>query len=211
MDERKARMPAATVQLVQNEVMTEDRIRSDIRTQLGRLFGGRAGALLVEEMEVCAGKARIDMAIVCDRLIGIEIKGPKDDLCRLPGQVNHYSKCFDIVVLVVHEELAADALKLIPSWWGVVTGSELSGSYTYTLVRRPTRNKHAELDALLALLWKDEIGCLWTTLLDCVPPSRASKGELRSQLLSRAAARRLKTAGIDLLRSRRNWRSSPIC
>ena len=179
-------------------------------TQLARLFGSRAGTLLVEEMEICAGKARIDMAIVCDRLIGIEIKGPKDDLYRLPGQVDQYSKCFDIVVLVVHEKLAADALDLIPSWWGVVTGSELSGSYTYTLKRRPTRNKHAELDALLALLWKDEIGCLWTTLLDGVPPPRASKKELRSQLLSRAPARRLKTAGIDLLRSRRNWRSSPI-
>ncbi len=169
MHERKATIPAATVQLVQNEVITEDRIRSDIRTQLARLFASRAGTLVVEEMEVCAGRARIDMAIVCDRLIGIEIKGPKDDLYRLPGQVDHYSKCFDIVVLVVHEELAVDALELIPSWWGVVTGSDVSGLYTYTLKRRPTRNKHAELDALLALLWKDEIGCLWTTLLESVP------------------------------------------
>jgi hypothetical protein len=162
-------------------------------------------------MEICAGKARIDMAIVCDRLIGIEIKGPKDDLYRLPGQVDHYSKCFDIVVLVVHERLAADALELIPSWWGVVTGSELAGSYSYTLKRRPTRNKDAELDALLALLWKDEIGFLWTTLLEGVPPSRASKKELRSQLLSRAPAGRLRMASIDLLRRRRNWRSSPLC
>jgi len=191
--------------------MTEDRIRCDIRVQLGRMFGGRANALLVEEMEVCAGKARIDMAVICDRLIGIEIKGPKDDLYRLPGQVDHYSKCFDVVVLVAHKELAANAIKWIPSWWGVVVGSEVSGSYHYSLVRRPTRNKQAELEALLSLLWKDEMGSLWTTLLEDAPPSRASKKQLRSQLLSRAPAERLKAAGIDLLRSRRSWRASPIC
>jgi hypothetical protein len=31
-------------------------------------------------MEVCSGRTRIDLAVIADRLIGIEIKGPKDDV-----------------------------------------------------------------------------------------------------------------------------------
>lgn len=191
--------------------MTEDRIRSDVRVQLARMFGGAgASALLVEEMEVCSGRARVDMAVICDRLIGIEIKGPKDDLHRLPGQVNHYSKCFDIVVLVVHEELATGAMELIPSWWGVVTGCELHGSYGYRLTRRPVRNKHADVEAFLALLWRDEIVLLWSALLEYSPPSKASKKQLRQELISRARAEDLRAVGIDLLRKRQDWRSLPI-
>src|SRR5439155_19938584 len=77
--------------------ITERFLRDVVKSKLARLVRSSSQALLVEEMEVCLGRARIDLAVIADYLIGIEIKGPKDDVTRLPGQVQTYSKCFDRV------------------------------------------------------------------------------------------------------------------
>jgi len=87
--------------------ITEQDIRSRVKAKIPRLLKKTHDALLIEEMEVCQGRARVDIAVIADFLIGIEIKGPKDNVSRLPGQVRAYSQCFDRVVLVVDESLAA--------------------------------------------------------------------------------------------------------
>ncbi len=190
--------------------MNEEQIRSDIRAQLPRFFGKNCQARLVEEMEICAGKARADMAVISDQLIGIEIKGPQDNLDRLPGQVDKYSKCFDRVVLVVHELLANDAVRLIPTWWGVVIGSDKDGTNSYYLKRRPTRNCSVDIDVVLTLLWREELETLYAQFLNSPPPARASKRKLREQLVADAPPFALKSGGLYLLRQRQQWRSVPI-
>lgn len=190
--------------------MDENQIRSDIRAQLARFIRNPSAARLVEEMEICAGKARADMAIISDRLIGIEIKGPRDNLNRLPLQVAQYSRCFDQVVLVVHEVLAEKALRLIPRWWGVFVGADRNGASSYQLKRRPAWNRCVEVESILSLLWRQEIEVLFVKFLDLEPPSRASKRKLREQLLAGTAPSVLKVAGINMLRQRQDWRSAPI-
>jgi hypothetical protein len=191
--------------------MTEARIRSDIRNQLMSRFAGRVGgALLIEEMEVCSGKARVDMAIICDRLIGIEIKGPNDDLHRLSWQVSQYSRCFDHVVLVVHDGLAGAARELIPAWWGIVVGTAQEEAYKYRLLRRPRKNLNLDAEATLALLWREEITDLWRDLLGEPLPKKASKRNLRQQLVSAVTSHKLRCAGISLLKARREWRAISI-
>lgn len=190
--------------------MTEEQIRLDIRARLPRLFAKTSGARLVEEMEICAGKARADMAVISDRLIGIEIKGPQDNLDRLPSQVDQYSKCFDQVVLVVHDFLAKDAIRLVPRWWGVMVGNDKNGTNTYYLKRRPTQNSCVDVDSVLTLLWRQEIEALFVQFLGLAPPIRASKRKLREQLLAEISSSALKIAGIDLLRQRQDWRSVSI-
>ena len=190
--------------------MTEDQIRSDIRAQLPRFFPSISEARLVEEMEICAGKARADMAVIADRLIGIEIKGPQDNLDRLPNQVGQYSKCFDQVVLIVHEILAKDAIRIIPRWWGVVVGADKNGNSSYNWKRRPAENCSVDTGAVLALLWRTEIEALFVQFLKLAPSVRASKRKLRDRLLADVSPSVLKFAGIQLLRQRREWRSLPI-
>lgn len=190
--------------------MTEDQIRSDIRARLSRLFRSAKDARLVEEMEICAGKARADMAVISDQLIGIEIKGPQDNLDRLPSQIDQYSKCFDRVVLVVHEFLAKDAIRLIPRWWGVVVGTNMNGHNSYYLKRRPTQNSRVDVDTVLSLLWRQEIEMLFVRFLNLAPPIRASKKKLRERLLADIPPSMLKTAGVDMLRQRKEWRSMPV-
>src|SRR6266571_3010093 len=167
--------------------MTESDIRSDIKARLPHFFRGSSEVLLVEEMEVCSGRARADMAVISDQLIGIEIKGSRDNVDRLPNQVDHYARCFDHVVLVVHENLAEDAIRLIPLWWGVVVGSERNGSNYYRLKRHPSQNYFVDVDAVLALLWKEEIESLFLEFLHLAPPGRASKRKLREQLLAKVS------------------------
>jgi len=190
--------------------MTEEQIRADIRAQLITLFSADETALIVEEMEVCSGSARIDMAVICDRLIGIEIKGPRDSLDRLPRQASQYSKCFDQVVLVVDSQLAQGAIALIPSWWGVVIGTIGCDGYRYQIARRPRKNKLVDVNSVLSLLWKNEMEILLNNFIPKRLPKSASRKRMRDQLVLGAQADKLKQAGVALLRMRKEWRSLPI-
>lgn len=190
--------------------MTEAEIRIDIKAQLSTLLRGLSEAVVVEEMGICAGKARADIAIISDVLIGIEIKGPQDTLTRLPGQVTYYSKCFDKAVLVVDELHASNALELIPAWWGVVVSSTESGNKSYQLMRQPDINVDVDLDSVLSLLWRPELEELFGQILKQPPSQRASKQRMREQLIEGTAPQMLKSAGLELLRHRRDWRSEQI-
>lgn len=191
-------------------MMTEQKIRSDIRAEITNRFSRHPGTRVIEEMEVCSGKARVDVAVISDLLIGIEIKGPSDDLHRLPGQASQYSRCFDQMVLVVHDRLAGAAAKLVPTWWGIVVGAECGNSYTYRLRRRPRKNPEAKADAVLSLLWRVEIARLWAELFLTAAPAKASKKRLRYELLSTFSTERLRAAGISLLKNRLDWRALPV-
>lgn len=167
-------------------------------------------AFLVEEMEVCSGRARIDLAVIGDRLIGIEIKGPRDDVTRLPGQAKAYSQCFDRVVLIVHESLATKARALIPDWWGLITGRQVDGRIRYRVERRPEPNPNSNLEKILALLWREEIDALLADLLGSNPKPRATKKSIRAELLKQVEPPILHHASLRKLRERTEWRGVPL-
>ena len=186
--------------------MTEKQIRNDIKQRLPYFFNGTSNAYIVEEMEICFGKARADIAVITDQLIGIEIKSRKDNLIRLPKQIIQYSKCFDRVVLVVHESHASEALQLIPEWWGFVIGFEKNGSSFYRIKRRPSQNKDVETAKILALLWREEIENLFIKFFSENGSSYSSKRKLRDRLIRDIPNSILKSAGIEALRKRTGWR-----
>src|SRR5687768_2565101 len=140
--------------------VTEQAIRAFVKARIPRLVRNPSRAFLVEEMAVCSGRARIDLAVIGDRLIGIEIKGPRDSVTRLPGQAKAYSQCFDHVVLIVHESLATKARTLIPDWWGLIAGRQVDGRIRYRVERRPETNPSLNLEKVLSLLWRKEIDAL---------------------------------------------------
>lgn len=190
--------------------VTEQAIRAFVKARLPRLVRSASRRFLVEEMEVCAGRARIDLAVIADRLIGIEIKGPKDSVSRLSGQAQAYSECFDQVVLIVHDSLAAEAQRLIPDWWGLVTGQQIDGRIQYRFVRRLSRNPSLNLDRVLALLWREEIDSLLSDLVGSNARPRATKKSIRAQLLAEVEPPILHEASIRKLRERTEWRGVPI-
>jgi hypothetical protein len=190
--------------------VSEQDIRAFIKSQIPRLLRNGTRPFLVEEMEVCSGRARIDLAVITDGLIGIEIKGPKDDVSRLPGQAKAYSECFDHVVLVTHEALAAKAITLIPEWWGIVVGTRRGCRLRYRFLRRPQSNPNLNLEKLLTLLWRDEIDALQSELVGSTPSRRATKKTIRAELLSRIDPPVLRQASLQKLRHRTAWRWVPV-
>lgn len=187
--------------------MTEAAIRTDIKSHLFGRCTRSPSTRWVEEMEVCAGRGRVDLAVITDRLIGIEIKGPQDSLARLTAQVSHYSRCFDVVILVTHERWTVKAMTMIPPWWGLIQGSDADGTYTYRLVRRPTTNDQVDLGALVGLLWREEIARIFEEHLNRAMPARSPKRALRTQLLNEVAPKTLKAASLEALRQRDRWRT----
>jgi hypothetical protein len=186
--------------------VSEREIRAFIKAQIPRWVRNRPPTYLVEEMEVCSGRARIDLALISDQLIGIEIKGPKDDVTRLPGQAKAYSQCFDRVILVTHENLASKAVALIPDWWGLVVGEQKNCRLRYRFIRRPEVNPSLNLESRLALLWRDEINALLSSLAGSAAKPRATKKTVRAELISRIEPPILKNASLQKLRERAGWR-----
>src|SRR4051812_27781071 len=161
----RTRIPHADSAKKAPDDVTEQAIRTSVKARLPRLIQSLSKAFLVEEMEVCSGRARIDLAIIGDRLIGIEIKGPQDNVRRLPGQAEAYSQCFDQVILIVHESLALKARTLVPEWWGLVAVGEVDSRVHYRFERRPASNPRMNIEKVLSLLWRDELGALFSDFL----------------------------------------------
>lgn len=190
--------------------MTEEAIRTFVKARLPRLVRGLSEAFLVEEMEVCAGRARIDLAVIGDRLIGIEIKGPRDSVTRLPDQAKAYSECFDQVVLIVHESLAAQACTLIPDWWGVIAGRQVEGRIRYRVLQHQKTNPNLNLEKVLSLLWREEIDAMLLDLIGSNSRPRATKKSIRAELLAQVEPPILHQASLRKLRERTEWRGVPI-
>lgn len=190
--------------------VTEQAIRTFVKARIPRLVPRLSRACLVEEMEVCSGRARIDLAVIGDRLIGIEIKGPQDSVTRLPSQAKAYSQCFDHVVLLVHESLVAKARPLIPDWWGLIAGRQVEGRIRYRVERRPAANPSLDLEKLLSLLWREEIDALLSDFLGSKSRPSATKKSIRAELLAQLEPPVLHQASLRKLRERTEWRGVPI-
>lgn len=131
-------------------------IREVLRSKLRSDHSGEDDVLLVEEMGLCQGDARIDLGVINGYFIGYEIKSPRDTLERLPHQVSIYSRTLDEVTVVTCLEHVEGVLELVPEWWGVklVEGGE--AGVTFNLMRAPARNPNPDPTALVQLLWRDE-------------------------------------------------------
>ena len=67
--------------------MRDPEIRRQLRCRLEQEFGNDANALILDELGVCCGRVRADMAVVNGELKGFEIKSDQDTLLRLRSQV----------------------------------------------------------------------------------------------------------------------------
>jgi hypothetical protein len=188
---------------------TSDR---DIRTalyatELAR-FSADPHSLVVDELGVCQGEFRIDVAVVNGALHGWEIKSDRDTLARLPAQAQAYSRVFDTVTLVVGETHLEDALALVPAWWGVLVASRHGEDAVLDAVRAGARNPAPDPLALAQLLWRDE---LVGVLADLQAPRkllRQPKWDLWPALAARLEVDDLAARVRAALKARPEWRRS---
>lgn len=132
-------------------------IRPVLRDRILASHLGDPSTVLLEELGICSGLVRIDMALVNGKIHAYEIKSDRDKLDRLRTQVELYSKVVDRATLVTSERHLPAAEQMIPSWWGIqkVTASSAGAPVLKTL-RRGRLNPSREARALVELLWLED-------------------------------------------------------
>jgi hypothetical protein len=112
--------------------------------------------VVIEELGVCRGQVRIDLAVVNGVFHGYEIKSDRDSLRRLNRQVELYSKVLDYVTLVAGNRHLAEALDAVPSWWGVLRVCSNQNGPRFDVLREEQKNPHRDPRCLVELLWLDD-------------------------------------------------------
>ena len=108
-------------------MLKDDDMRAVLINELNR--ANTCDYRVIEELAVCDGDARVDVAVANDRLCGYEIKSDADTLKRLALQQKCYDKTFDAISIVVGEKFKDDIEEYIPDYWGVyVVCKDDSGS-----------------------------------------------------------------------------------
>lgn len=112
---------------------------------------------IVNELDICGGISRADIAIINGKIHGYEIKSQQDNLDRLASQIESYNQIFDTMTLVTCEKHLKNVSKLVPSWWGIYCVTGTHGKWIVKKTRQPRLNKDINKIQLAQLLWKDEL------------------------------------------------------
>jgi hypothetical protein len=132
----------------------------DIRRTLHRthlsVFQNDPNTIIIDELGLSQGDARIDIAVINGNLHGIEIKSERDTLERLPSQEKIYSKILDTVTLVTGENHIQKATEMVPNWWGIILAKQSHKNIELKEVRPARTNQNIEPYSVAQLLWRDE-------------------------------------------------------
>jgi hypothetical protein len=128
-------------------------IRETLLRNLRREFRGDK---IVNEMGLCLGATRVDVAVINGSLHGYEIKSDRDKLVRLPTQVELYSKVLDFATIVCGPRYVEKIDGLVPGWWGILEAGGAGRKPTLIWRRERKRNPKCDALAIAQLLWRDE-------------------------------------------------------
>ncbi len=131
-------------------------IRRALRETVVRRYSGESDTRIVEELGLCQGIARVDLAVVNGSLHGYEIKSARDTLARLPAQCDIYNRTLDLVTIVTEAIHISKIEKMVPSCWGIWCACDNKVKPHIEILREPSPNPQILLSALAQLLWREE-------------------------------------------------------
>ena len=138
---------------------------------------------------------------------GYEIKSDLDSLERLPEQIRIFSSIFDRVTLAVGYRHAYNALKMVPEWWGVkLAEKKEKGAVVLTSARLPHNNPEVDLQAVVALLWRDEALDILEKMGAANGVQYKTKAEIHRRLVGACDPDYLRSMVRQQLKSRKEWR-----
>ncbi|MBW2623773.1 MAG: sce7726 family protein, partial [Deltaproteobacteria bacterium] len=136
--------------------MNDSDIRAVLLTNFGQEYGNDPNTMIVEELGLCQGEARVDVAVINGSIHGFEIKSDQDTLKRLPGQMNIYNRSLDFVTLVVGGRHLTKSLEIIPKWWGVICVQQRNKKLIMDDIRPHKANPSPDPEAIVQLIWRNE-------------------------------------------------------
>jgi len=155
--------------------LADANIRPALRTLVMAGRRCNADAAIIEELGLCRGQVRVDLAVVDGTIHGYEIKSDRDSLRRLAAQAELYSRVLDRATLVLGAKHVAEALDIVPEWWGIMRFEATVDGVRFKTMRRGRRNPDRDPRSLVELLWLDEA----LALLEKHNATRGVKGKPR--------------------------------
>lgn len=107
-------------------------------------------------MSLSLGASRVDVCVINGSLSGYEIKSPRDNLDRLPSQVEHYGRVLDRATIVTSEKQLDRVSIRVPAWWGVWCATAEDAGVTLHPVRAAMGNPGLDPESVAQLLCRDE-------------------------------------------------------
>lgn len=184
--------------------MREDEIRAAVLAEVRRLNPDPDDTLIIEELGVCLGVGRVDIAAINGHIAGYEIKSAADNLARLPRQVDLFGKVADLMTVVCAPAHRRHATTIVPRWWGLM----LAESGELTPVREPRPNPAVSAECMLQLLWKQELEAA-ARAVGVRGISRATRVQLTRRLAAEMSDVDAKALVRAALRTRSGWRDPP--
>ena len=180
-------------------------IRAELLKHIERLNSKHPYRLL-EELAVCDGDARVDIAVANGKLHGYEIKSDRDTLVRLDKQVECYNRTFDTVTIVVGVKHVEKVREIIPEWWGIKAAFPTAKrGVKLKEIRRCKSNKAVEALALTQLLWREELRNLLIQH-EVKKISGKNRQELRTIVASEISLDEIRDYTRNVLKTRGGWR-----
>lgn len=137
----------------------EKELRSALKVRL--ISGLRGGDKIIEEMGIENGAARIDLAVITDRICGYEIKSDYDNALRLANQIHSYNRVFEHIYIVTGPSSSLLIEGILPSWWGILRAMRATdGQILLNEVRPSAKNAKRDIYSLLTLFKRDELNDL---------------------------------------------------
>lgn len=162
---------------------------------------------IVEELAVCDGDARVDLALINGKLCGYEIKSDKDTLERLPNQIDSYNKTFDNITIVVGRKYEKKIKKEVPLWWGIkVAYKNKNELVCIEEIRASKKNKTINTRSVIELLWRQEIATLLKSK-GITGISSKNRRELRDIAIKAISPNEIINYTRETLKTREGWRS----
>ncbi len=181
-------------------------VRTSLRRDLRARFADDPDTRIIEELGLCQGSVRIDIAVANCALHGYEIKSASDTLERLPSQAETYSKIFDFVTLVTASCHLEPTFPFIPDWWGVVRATDIRGEVHLEPFREPRRNPFVDPYAVAQLLWREEALDLLEQLGQAKGVRSKSREHVWQRLVQVTLSEDLRQRVRERLKTRECWR-----
>lgn len=188
--------------------MKDPEIRAAFLGKLGRKYVNDPETIIIEELGLCQGEARIDIAVVNGSMHGYEIKSDQDTLKRLPGQILTYNRVLDYVTIIVSSLHLESALKIIPDWWGILEArrNKSSEQIKFHKIRCVKKNLNLDAEAIVQLIWKDEAIRILRNRELHKGYLNKTKWILWEKIIEEIPINELKKEIRTIIKSRENWR-----
>lgn len=167
-----------------------------------------ADTLIVDELGLCEGQARVDLAVINGSIHGYEIKSDRDSLERLSNQAPIYNRTLERVTFVAAQRHLPELQRSWPRWWGLsVIAYDFRRGVVIEDVRAAQQNQDVDGLSVAQLLWRQEALAVLRELGLDTGFSRKSREKIWAVLACEVSREDLQRIVAERLRKRTGWRA----